>query len=31
VKFVGEKTPQTLHRSYLEMAPHLASRTPPPS
>ncbi|MDB5514291.1 MAG: hypothetical protein JWQ17_1049 [Tardiphaga sp.] len=31
VKFAGEKTPQTLHRSYLEMARHLASRKPPPS
>jgi hypothetical protein len=31
VKFDGEKTPQTLHRSYLEMVPHPASRKPPPS
>jgi hypothetical protein len=31
VKFVGKKTPQTLHRSYLEMASHPASRKAPPS
>jgi hypothetical protein len=31
VKFNGEKTPQTLHRSYLETARHLASRKPVPS